>query len=238
MVNIRPVMGMMRGKSQVRFDFRRRRKDGRLAKKPGPKPKKFKLDVAHRTRAELNPRHPVHVVMRVTPELARLRTRKAYQVVRQALRACVVRTDYRVVHISIQKDHVHAIVEAEGKQALAKGMRGFAISVAKRFNRAIGRKSGTVFPRRYHATVLTTPTQVRRAIAYVLNNWRKHGVDGPWRVDPFSSASQFGGWATAHGYAAQIEPLPVGAAQSWLLREGWMRGGALIGLDEVPGPRP
>jgi putative transposase len=223
--------------SQTKFDFRRRRKDGRLAKKPGRKPRKgFRRDVPHRKRADVNSRHPVHVTMRVADEVAELRTRKAYQAIRRALQTCLKRDDYRVVHISIQNSHVHALVEANDKRALARGMQGFTISAAKWINRALGRKCGTVFPSRYHATVITTPTQARNEFAYVLNNWLKHGVDGPWRVDPFSSAWQFDGWATAHGYAPR-EPLPVGEARSWLLREGWQRGGPLIGLDEVPSER-
>jgi putative transposase len=140
-----------------------------------------------------------------------------------------------VVHISIQNNHVHALVEANDKRALARGMQGFAISAAKWINRALGRKCGTVFPCRYHCTAITTPTQARNELAYVINNWRKHRVDGPWKIDPFSSAWQFEGWATPHGYAPPREPLPVVSARSWLLREGWARGGPLIALDEVPG---
>ena len=71
-----------------------RRKDGRLAKKPGPKPAKKKRDVPHRARAAIDSRHPVHVVMKIDRNVVKLRTRKAYQVVRQALRGCAVRPDY------------------------------------------------------------------------------------------------------------------------------------------------
>jgi putative transposase len=224
-------------KAQMKLDFRRRRKDGRVARKPGRKASGFRRDVPHRKRAEVNARHPVHVTLRVADEVAELRTRKAYQAIRRALRTCARREDYRVVHISIQDNHVHAIVEANDRRALARGMQGFTISAAKWINRALGRKCGTVFACRYHATAITTPTQARNEIAYVINNWLKHGADGPWRIDPFSSAWQFDGWATAHGYAAPREPLPVVEARSWLLREGWRRGGPLIALDEVPSAR-
>jgi putative transposase len=177
----------------------------------------------------------VHVSLRVTPEVARLRTRKAYQAVRGALRLCAARSDYRVVQICIQDTHIHALVEAESKDALARGMQGFEVSVAKRINKAMGRKRGKVFAHRYHAETIKTPTQARNTLVYLFNNWKKHRVDGPWRIDPWSSAAQFQGWATPHGYAAPREPLPVVSAQSWLLREGWARApGGRIGLDEVP----
>ena len=222
-------------KSQLTFDLRPRRKDGKLAKKRGPKPKKFKRDVPHRTREVVEARYPIHVSLRVTPEVARLRTRKAYQAVRGALRLCAARSDYRVVQICIQDSHIHALVEAENKEALARGMQGFEVSVAKRINKALGRKRGKVFAHRYHAETIRTPTQARNTLVYLFNNWKKHRVDGPWRIDPWSSAAQFQGWATPHGYVPREEPLPVVSAQSWLLREGWQRAkGGLIRLDEVP----
>ena len=221
-------------KPQMRLDFRRRRKDGKVAKKPGPKRKKFKDDVPHRTRADVEARYPVHVTLRVTDEVARLRTRKAYQAVRGALRLCAARTDFRVVEICIQDSHIHALVEAENKEALARGMQGFEVSAAKRLNKALGRQRGKVFAHRYHAETIRTPTQARNTLVYLFNNWRKHRVDGAWRVDPWSSAPTFSGWKTPHGHDPPREPLPVVSAQSWLLREGWLRGGGAIGLDEVP----
>jgi putative transposase len=222
-------------KPQMKLDLRPRRKDGKLAKKRGRKAKKFKTDVPHRAREVVEARHPIHVSLRVTPEVARLRTRKAYQAVRGALRLCAARSDYRVVQISIQDNHIHALVEAESKEALARGMQGFEVSAAKRLNKALGRRRGKVFAHRYHARTIKTPTEARNTLVYLFNNWKKHRVDGPWRIDPWSSASQFDGWATAHGYAPREEPLPVVAAQSWLLREGWLRAkGGLIRLDEVP----
>jgi REP element-mobilizing transposase RayT len=222
-------------KPQMKLDFRPRRKDGKLAKKRGPKPKKFKTDVPHRTREVVEARFPVHVSLRVTDAVARLRTRKAYQAVRAALRLCAARSDFRVVQISIQDNHIHALVEAENKEALARGMQGFEVSAAKRLNKALGRKRGKVFAHRYFAETIRTPTQARNTLVYLFNNWRKHRVDGPWAVDPWSSAPQFDGWATPHGYNVRPEPLPVVSAQSWLLRDGWKRAkGGLIRLDEVP----
>jgi putative transposase len=221
-------------KLQMKLDLRPRRKDGRVAKKRGRKPARFKIDVPHRTREVVDARHPVHVTLRVTDAVARLRNGKAYRAVRGALRLCAARTDYRVVHICIQNSHIHVLVEAENNEAIARGMQGFEVSAAKRLNKALGRKRGKVFAHRYHAKTIKTPTQARNTLVYLFNNWRKHHVDGPWRIDPWSSASQFDGWATPHGYEPQKEPLPVVGAQSWLLREGWVRGGGLIRLDEVP----
>ena len=58
---------------------------------------------------------------------------------------------------------------------LEVGMQGLAIRIARGLNRLWGRK-GKVFADRYHDRVLRTPREVRNALAYVLNNARRHAV--------------------------------------------------------------
>ncbi|MCX5746178.1 MAG: transposase, partial [Proteobacteria bacterium] len=144
-----------------------------------------------------------------------------------------------IVHISIQRTHVHLIVEASRAHDLARGLQGFQISAARRINRALGR-AGQVFADRYHATPLTSPRQVRNTLAYVLNNWRHHGEDkrpvaARWTKDPFSSATSFDGWREPiTPPPATYEPPRMRAPRTWLLTTGWRRH-RLIALAEVPG---
>jgi REP element-mobilizing transposase RayT len=84
-----------------------------------------------------------------------------------ALRIGGDRFDVRVVEFSVQGNHVHLLVEAPDRHALARAIQGFSIRVAKGLNRMMGR-TGRVFDDRYHARVLRTPTEVRHAIRYVL----------------------------------------------------------------------
>jgi hypothetical protein len=89
-----------------------------------------------------------------------------------------------------------------------------------------------VFADRYHHRTLTTPRQVRNALAYVLCNARKHRV-APHRsgwLDPLSSAASFDGWTRCANAADRITPAP----RTWLLRVGWRRGGS-IDPDHTPG---
>jgi REP element-mobilizing transposase RayT len=230
---------MRKRHAQTTLDVRKRTREGRVAKKAGRKPTGRRRDPRHRPRPEINARHPQHIVLRITREVGNLRRRFAYRALRCALFVCASRPDFRVVHISIQGNHVHLLVEADSRLALTRGMQGFAISAAKRLNGELGRKRGDVFAFRYHSTPITNPTQARNALAYVLNNWRHHRADAgaPWRVDPFSSAWAFTGWSRPHGHNPPREPLPVVAACTWLLNDGWSRAGP-IHLDEIPGPDP
>jgi hypothetical protein len=115
-------------------------------------------------------------------------------------------------------------------------MQGLSIRIAKGLNSHWGRK-GKVFDDRYHARVLRTPLEVRRGIAYVINNSRKHARERGSRlargwIDPFSSGASFDGWSDARRRPRADEA--VESPRSWMLRIGWRRHG-LIGIEEVPG---
>jgi hypothetical protein len=92
------------------------------------------------------------------------------------------------------------------------------------------RRRGRVWVDRHHARALATPREVRHAIVYVLQNFRKHlrGVRG---LDPKSSAAWFTGWRKAITMPSGRSP--VVAARTWLAAVGWRRHG-LIGMDEAP----
>ena len=168
--------------------------------------------------------------------------------IREALITLAKREDrFRVVQFSVQRRHVHLLVEAGDRMALARGMQAFCISAAKHINAIIvdangERRRGSVFPDRYHAVILNSRKQVRNCLAYVLNNWRRHGEDRKrtWLLDPYSSAVCFEGWkerAERGGRfvqpASYVSPL-VWAPKTWLLAEGWRIYG-LISAHERPG---
>jgi len=224
-----------RRKGQLEIDLRPRTKRGALRKKLGRPVTGRRMDPRHRTRPELDPHHPVHIVLRVTREVASLRTRHAYRAIRRAVDRSRARSDFRIAHMSIQSNHLHLLVEADGKDALRSGMQGFAISAARRLNRELRRKRGDVFAFRYHATVITSPAQARNAISYIVNNWRHHRRDlyDSRRFDPYSSAHAIAEW----GIRPREDQLPVVRPTTWLLTDGYKRGDP-IRPDEIPGPDP
>jgi REP element-mobilizing transposase RayT len=214
----------------------------------GRKPRGARAGERHDARPEFKAHHALHVVMRIAPAVGSLRRRKLYQAVRHATITAALREWFRIIHVSLQRDHVHLLVEAEDKAALARGMQGFQISAAKHINRALGdgqrRRRGKVFVDRYHLEVITSPTRAHHAISYVLSNWRKHredreGLPSTWLVDPFSSAISFPGWRELEDKAwmwpirPTYDPLVVWQPRTWLLREGWKKAGT-ISCREVP----
>ena len=189
--------------------------------------------------------------VRVDRAVGQLRRRRAYQAFRRALRTSLARTDFAVVQASIQREHIHLIVEAHDEVALSKGMQGLQIAAARYLNGAVSIERGTprrgrVFVDRYHARILKTPREVRNALAYVLNNWRHHREDGGmesmfWEIDPFSTARSFVGWHdladpdTPRDGLDGLERLPCAPSRTWLMNVGWQRHG-LIRVGSVPGP--
>src|SRR5687767_6169007 len=93
----------------------------------------------------------------------------------------------------VQSNHIHMICEADDKRSLSRGMQGLAIRIARRMNRLAGRR-GKFFADRYHARVLKNPTQVRRALVYVLQNAAHHNAHLAGALDVYSSGAYFEGW--------------------------------------------
>ncbi|MCE9574219.1 MAG: transposase [Deltaproteobacteria bacterium] len=189
----------------------------------------------HKARPAIDPRHPLHVVIRARPGL-KLRRRAGWLAVRHGLAITCRRSDFRICHVSVQGNHVHLIVEADTHMALARGMQGFQIACARRFN-ANTRRSGGVFADRYHPRPLRTLRETRNALAYVLNNWRRHREDLTARhlaFDPFASARAFDGWAN-DPRRSHLEFVPVVMPTTWHLTHGWRRYGP-IAPHHRPGP--
>jgi putative transposase len=213
---------------------------GGKRKNAGRKRQAERPQVPHVPRKTLDGRTPVHLTLRIRKGLGRLRRRDQHAQIRAAIARTGHKDDFRIAQYSIQGNHVHVIAEPQSRDALTRGATGFATSVAKRLNN-LARRKGRVFADRYHARYLRTPREVRNALAYCLNNWRRHGEDRAnpeWRTDPFSSADAFDGWTCGEvePYSARHGPAPVAAATMWLLRIGWKRHG-LLRPETVPGGR-
>lgn len=100
--------------------------------------------------------------------------------------------------------------------------------------RIFNRRAGKVWGDRYHRRDLPSPSEVRSALVYVLNNFLKHGVVDEGLVDPRSSAPWFDGYMHRRTPKPE-EPDVTERARTWLLDEGWLRAfpGA-IHVGEVP----
>jgi REP element-mobilizing transposase RayT len=81
----------------------------------------------------------VHVTLRVVAGLPSLRVGALFSQVRTALAEGQERFALRLVHFSVQSNHVHLIVEAGGRRSLSRGMQGLSIRVARAVNGGLAR---------------------------------------------------------------------------------------------------
>ncbi len=225
---------------------------GGTHKRTGRPPKGERAGSPHKRRDEINARHPQHVTLRVVERVGWLRRRHMFRAVRAAIAAVAKHDAFRIVHVSVQSNHIHLLCEATGKMPLARGVQGFQISAAKHLNGEVSVRTGEkcrgqVFPDRYHVESISSVRQARHALAYVLNNWRRHRQDNGraglvgGRIDPFSSGLAFPGWSeplptATFSLPTDYEPPLVSRPQTWLLAEGWKRASP-INVFEVPGSR-
>jgi putative transposase len=220
---------MARRAKQLEFVIRQHggRRDGAGRKAAGRRP-----NVPHRPRAPHARHAPVHVTLRTATLPASLRVPSVFAVVRTAL-GKASRDAFRVIAFSVQRNHLHLVVEAEAGTALSRGVQGLAIRIARAVNRVLGRR-GRVWGERFHARDLRTPREVRNALVYVLQNHRKHGDAGA-RFDACSSARWFEGWKVR--LRGPWSSAPVVTARTWLGRWGWRRHGLLDPQERPSGPR-
>ena len=235
---------------QLAFAFHYR---GVKRKGAGRPPKGSVAGVSHLLRPGLSRHHPVHVTLRIAAGVPSLRGRRLFDEVRRALAAGRERFGFRLVHFSVQSNHLHLIAEAQDRRALALGMQGLSVRVARAVNRALARR-GRLFSDRYHARTLKTPRAVHCAVRYVLLNARKHGAAvPPGFIDRCSSAPWFGEFsrpeelafgaarARAQWRAASRFEAPVALPQTWLLQQSCRLCGG-FDIDDAPAqsraPRP
>ena len=240
-------MPVRRNGGQQSFDFKTW---GGKRKGAGRPPKGGRSSEPHKARLRFSGPAPLHVTLRVVAPIQTLRRPDAYHAIRRSMYVVIGREGFRIVHLSIERDHLHLIVEANDHVALWEGVRAFESSAAQRLNRVITlatgiRRLGQVFADRYHARLIRSPTQARNTLSYVLNNWRRHGLDRGmetmfWDVDYYSSGPSFEGWAELDDspflYQTPDYPrLSVCRPRTWLLRTGWRQAGP-ISMRERPGP--
>lgn len=162
------------------------------------------------------------------------------KIIRAAVRASH-KENFRIAEFNVLGNHLHLITEAADKDALAAGIQGFSVRVARRLNGALMRR-GKLFAQRYHARYLKTPTEVRNALRYVLLNRKHHASEQKFTrtwIDPYSSAAWFDGWAAPvradEPWKRELiaAPRPTAQPTTWLLSVGWQRHGPLR-FDERP----
>jgi REP element-mobilizing transposase RayT len=193
------------------------RTHGGVREGAGRKPNGRRPLVSHLARPHFDKITPAHVTLRIAADVPSLRSSRRFAKVRACLVAARGRFGLRLVEFSVLGNHLHLIVEADSSGALSSGMQGLTIRVAKAVNAMLAR-SGRVFADHYHSRLLQTPTELTRAIRYVIDNAGHHYGEGG--ADRFSSRGP-----------GALDALSC--PRGWLLRVGWSRAGPRDRIEPI-----
>lgn len=133
--------------------------------------------VAHRVREKTTHRQALHVNFKVQTSI---RNKSCLKILKRAIYNAR-RQGLRILHFSLESNHVHLILEAHNNGILSRGMRSLTITFAKGVNR------GRIQPERYHLHVLKSLRETKTAINYVLLNHQKHRNLKKAYINPYSS---------------------------------------------------
>lgn len=153
-------------------------KGSRGGRRPGSGRKRVhSRGVAHRSREKVTSRTPLHINFKYR---LLIRNKEKLKLLKKAILNSQ-RFGLKVLHYSLQSNHVHLIVEATDSKMLTKGMRSITVTMAR------GIDQGRVQLQRYHLHVLRTVRETRNALSYVLFNDQKHTGKKTVKMDGFSS---------------------------------------------------
>jgi putative transposase len=173
-----------------------------------------------------------HVIYKLKPGLKSLRKPEVLRVLEPAFRQAKERKGFRLIAWTLLHDHVHLIVEGETTKEVAVGLQGLAVSLTRRLNKLWGRVGkGSVFRDRHRKIPLRDYRHIRRAIAYVLGNARRHGIElAKGEPDRYSSAPWWR-W-TSDTFRRPLRSPPVAESRYIELKCGFM---PQLDVDYRPG---
>lgn len=221
----------MARRNPVQLELPERRHGGRRA--GAGRKKRSDETVPHASRPSVDGDHPLHVTIRLARGVWNMRSQRGLRCVRTALAQEQRRAALRIVHYSVQGNHLHLVAEAANRTTLTRRMQGFGARLARSVNAMMGRKRGRVIAERYHLHVLRTPREARNAIRYVLLNHVKHSAQAGRvgiTIDPYSSGPWFAHWPAQvrrNPAAFVTRPPLLSEPESWLLQSGWRRAGTI-----------
>jgi len=154
-------------------------KGARGGRRPGAGRKRLhSRGVSHLKREVVTKRTPQHINFKFQ---CRIRNKDCLKLLKRSIENAQ-KMGLKVIHFSLQSNHVHLITEADNNETLTRGMRALTITFSK------GLKKGRVQLERYHLHVLKTLRETKHAIQYILFNQQKHDHKKFSQVDGYSSA--------------------------------------------------
>lgn len=128
--------------------------------------------IRHTKRFRLKKASSLHLTIKVRENKADIQNKRILKALHYAIRRARLK-GLKVIHYTLEYNHVHLLVESADNGVLHKGMQAFGITIAKAINK-IKRTKGVVYKNRYHLRIINSPKQLKNVLHYIFNNGIKH----------------------------------------------------------------
>ena len=128
--------------------------------------------IRHIARDQIKRITPLHLTIKIEAKKAGIKNKNILKILHHSIKKARL-LGLRILHYTLEYDHVHFLVEADSNEVLGRGMQSFGISFSKGINK-INQTNGRVFKTRYHFRKLKTPTEIKNVFNYILGNGIKH----------------------------------------------------------------
>ena len=141
------------------------------------------IGIRHIKREEIKGAKPLHLTIKLNR--ADIQNKTILIGLRHAIKRARLQ-GLKIVHYSLERDHVHLYAESHDNLILAKAMKALGVSLVKRINSYFSSR-GSCYKTRYHLRILRSASEVKNVINYILKNGIKHRRT-KFTIDPYNSA--------------------------------------------------
>jgi REP element-mobilizing transposase RayT len=132
------------------------------------------VGIRHRERPKLTRLSSLHLTVKINRIKADLKNKSTLKVLKRAI--CNARKKgLRVVHFSLEYDHIHLLIESPNNSTLGRGMQSLGVTMARGIN-LFKKSEGGVYKHRYHFRKISSSRELKRVMHYIFNNGVKHGT--------------------------------------------------------------
>lgn len=127
--------------------------------------------IRHTSREEIFKPSPLHLTVKL--KRADIQNKVVLRILKHAIYRSRLQ-GLRVIHFSLEHNHVHLYAECESNFVLGKAMKAFGVTFVRRVNK-LKKIKGQLYKYRYHLRVLKSARDAKNVINYILKNGIKHG---------------------------------------------------------------
>lgn len=148
------------------------------------RPKIHDAGIRHTKRPILTKPASLHLTVKIKKNKADIKNKSVLIILKRAI-INARKQGLRIIHYTLEFDHVHLLIEADNNLVLGKGMKAFGVTFSKAINR-MRKLKGEVYKHRYHFRRLSSSRELKNVLNYIFNNGLKHG-SSKHIINPYNS---------------------------------------------------